>query len=202
MLREFEAFAKSPTPANFLAARAALLSRSQRPLTAEDLSRLLNLLAGGDPAAVSQAIDELPPIAALSPAVHAVAARAAEAAGSDEDCQLERFLLLTCLEAILQSGEGTEDAPYIVTCTTDERHVCEMLGLVPRSQALTNRRATALDVVECDTGVTIWFDVSGLVPLPGLKPRRRRSVDQAHAERRSKARCQAPARKRVSQTPR
>ena len=202
MLREFEAFANSPTPANFLSARAALLSQSQRPLTADDLSYLMELLDAGNPAAVSEAIIGLPAIAALSPAVHVVAARAAEAAGDQEDCELERFLLVTCLEAILQTGDGTEEAPFVVTCTMDERHVCGMLGLVPRSQALASRRGNALDVIECENGASVWFDVSGLVSLPVLGPRRKQNADHLRAERGKKSRCLAPARKRVNPTPR
>jgi hypothetical protein len=202
MLRELEAFAKSPTPTNFLSARAALLSQSQRPLSAEDISHLQALLDADEPAAVSEAIGALPPIAALSPAVHLMAARAAETAGDEQDCRLERYLLVTCLEAILQTGDGTEDSPYVVTCSMDERHVCEMLGLVPRSQALANRRGKALDVVECVSGASVWFDVSGLVSLPALEPRRKRNADHALAERRNKDRCLVPGRKRVSQTPR
>jgi len=202
MLREFEAFAKTPTASNFLSARAALLSQSPRPLTAEDLSHLEALLAAGDPASVSKAIDDLPPIAVLSPAVHLVAAEAAEAAGDDADCQLERFLLITCLEAILHTGNGTEQSPYVATCTMDERHVCEMLGLVPRSQSLVNRRGKALDAIECEDGACIWFDVSGLVSLPAAGSRHKRKMSHGYVRYRNTVQCLVPRGKRVSQTQR
>ena len=198
MSREFEAFARLPTPESFVSARAALLGQSPRPLAATDIAHLLDLLQSDGPHAVSEAIASLPAIAALSPAIHAIAAEAAAAAGDSADHELERYLLLVCLEAILNAGDGSEDSPYLVACTMDERHVCRALGVIPRSQALSNHQGRLLDVVACENGERICFDVTGLVTLPARQPRRTKSADHAVANPRRSG-CLAAGR-RVSQT--
>lgn len=200
MQREFEAFAQAPTRSSFLAAFQALLSRSRRPLAAEDFAQLLALLDAGDQAGFSQALANLPPLSALSPAVHRIAADAAQAADDQRDCQLEQYLLATCLAAILQTGDGSAASPYVVTCTMDERHVCEVLGLAPRSQALLNFRGKALDVIECAGGTNVCFDVSALVPLPAPQPPRRKKDPHSAGARRQSARCVQAREKRLSQT--
>ncbi len=195
MKRALKALAIAPSGSTFLAAYQAL-SRSSRTLAADEVSHLLALLESRERAALAAALDDLPPLSALSPAVHWISRQAARAEGNEEDALLEEFLLDACLTAILDTGNGSAESPYVVICTADERHVCQALGLEPGPQALLHDSGLALDVVQCLDGTDVWFDVSRLVPLPGLKPVRRQPA--AHSARNS-VKC-ATGRNRLSQS--
>lgn len=200
MKREFQAFAESPTRSNYLAAFHALRAQSRRSLSSEDVAHLLTLLEAGAGHEMADAIASLPPIAALSPAVHSIAAQGAKAAGDAQDWELEQFLLDTCLSAILESGNGTAESPYVVTCGMDERHVCQVLGLAPSSQALINHHGKSLDVIQCASGLSLFFDVSAAIPLPAPQPLRRGERKKSASIR--EPRCRQSRGKRLSQTPR
>lgn len=190
MQRALKAFVIAPSQTTFLAAFRDL-SRSSRAPTVADIAHLATLATAGDHSAFSAALAELPPLAALSPAVHALAALSAQGAGDDADRELEEFLLDACLTAILETGDGSAESPYLVVCTADERHICQALDLEPGPQALVNDRGLALDVVQCLDGTDVWFNVSQQVPLPGTQPLRRKS-----------AKCASRPQRRLSQTPR
>ncbi len=190
MQRALKAFAIAPSQDTFLAALQAL-SRSSGGVSGADIARLAVLAQSRDHAAFSAALAELPPLVALSPAVHALAAQSARAADDVEDAELEEFLLDACLTAILETGDGSADAPYAVVCTADERQICHALGLEPGPQALINDSGTSLDVVQCLDGTDVWFDVSRQVPLPAPQPLVRKT-----------ARCAARPRRKFSQSQR
>ena len=137
----------------------------------------------------NEALAGMSSLSALSPAVHALAAESARAAGDDADGELEEFLLAACLHAILETGDGTAEAPYLVVCTADERHVCQALDLEPGPQALINASGTSLDVVQCLDGTDVWFAVSHLAPMPEPQPLTRRA-----------AKCASRPRRRLSQS--
>src|SRR5687768_7182236 len=117
MEREFKAFVEEPSTERFLSARKALAARSPRTLSAGDFRELAHLLDERDLPGVSRALQSLPPIAALSPAVHLLAARAALLSGHEQDHALEEYLAEICLEALLGTGDGSIDRPYFVCCT-------------------------------------------------------------------------------------
>jgi hypothetical protein len=188
MQRALRAFAIAPSQTNFLVAFQAL-SRSAGLIGATDVALLGELAAAGDHAAFSAALAELPPLVALSPAVHALAAQSARTSGDAEDAELEEFLFEVCLEGILASGDGSAESPYMVVCSADEQHVCQKLALEPGPQALINCSGTALDVVQCLDGTDVWFDLSRQIPLPAPQPLARKN-----------ARCAARPRRRFSQT--
>lgn len=164
------AFVAHPSRENFLRARDELLAASPRPLDAAALDSLSLLADTGDVQGLSTALDALPPIAALVPRVHYHAALAAEARGDEQDLELEQMLLVICLRAILMTGDGSEEAPYIVSAGTDELDLLDELDLEAASKSLIHRGDGAFDVVLCEDGSEIWFDVSALVQIPAEKP--------------------------------
>ncbi len=88
MQRALKAFAIAPSQSTFLAAYQAL-SRSSGVISAADLGQLAMLAESGDRAAFSAALADFPPLVALSPAVHALAAQSARAGGDLDDAELE-----------------------------------------------------------------------------------------------------------------
>lgn len=198
MEREFKAFVEEPSTERFLSARKALAARSPRTLSAGDFRELAHLLDERDLPGVSRALQSLPPIAALSPAVHLLAARAALLAGDEQDHALEEYLAEICLEALLGTGDGSIDRPYFVCCTRDEIEVCRAQNLQPAKNALLHIGGSAIDVIECDSGEFVCFDVSALVPLPAPQARRRRK----DARPRDTAACRKSSKRPLTRTAR
>ncbi|ADB17700.1 hypothetical protein Psta_3035 [Pirellula staleyi DSM 6068] len=182
MQREFARFVEEPTRANYLAARAALLAKSPIPVDATDLAHLGAMLDAGEYDEALARLELLPPSAAISPRVHFLAAEAAEATGDDENVELERYLFVICLQAMLATGSGTSAEPYQVCHPSDEYDLLEVLELTPAAQRLEEYEGRLFDVLLCTTGREVWFDMSHRLGLPGSKkrmttpPRRRARV--------------------------
>jgi len=189
------AFVAHPSRENYLQARQELLAASSRSLDAAALDSLSLLADAGDVRGLSSSLDALPPIAALVPRVHYYAALAAEALGDEEDLELERMLLVICLRAILMSGDGSEEAPYVVCSATDELDLLSELELAADSKSLVHRGDRVFDVVHCEDGSEIWFDASAMVSIPAETP------ILSPARKESGIRCAKPkARRRLSRT--
>ncbi|MBC7854106.1 MAG: DUF4919 domain-containing protein [Pirellulaceae bacterium] len=195
MQSALRAFVAQPSRENYLAAREELLASSRRTLDAAELDSLSLLADANDVNGLTEALAHLPPIAALVPRVHYYAALAAEAKGDEQDLELERMLLVICLRAILMTGDGSEESPYVVVAASDELDLLDELDLSPASQSLVHRGDGIFDVIGCQDGSEIWFDASAMVKIPAeiptLSPARKEI-----AERRSKAK----PRRRLSRT--
>jgi hypothetical protein len=74
----------------------------------------------------------------------------------------------------LSTGDGTVDRPYLVTYVSDESDLLMATGRRGRQQRLVEGDVGCYDVVTCDDGQEVWFDVSDvyggapLVPLEEL----------------------------------
>jgi Domain of unknown function (DUF4919) len=191
MQSALRAFVAQPSRENYLAARAELLAASPRTLDAAELDSLSLLADSGDLKGLTEAIAQLPPIAALVPRVHYYAALSAEAREDEQDLELERMLLVTCLRAILMTGDGSEKEPYVVCAASDELDLLNVLDLSPASQSLVHRGDSIYDVIQCADGSDIWFDASAMLKIPAeipiLSPNRKKI-----ATRRSQAKPRRP----------
>lgn len=166
MQREFARFVEQPTRTSYLAARDALLAESPLPVDATDLAHLVAMLDAGDYEEAIARLELLPPSAAISPRVHFLAAEAAEATGDDETVELERYLFVICVQAMLATGSGTQAAPYQVCHPSDEYDLLEVLELSPAAQRLEEHDGAMYDVLLCTTGREVWFDLSHRMTSP------------------------------------
>ena len=187
------AFVAEPSRENYLAAREELLTPSSRSLCAAELDSLSLLADAGDVKGLTEALAHLPPIAALVPRVHYYGALAAEARGDEHDLELERMLLVICLRAILMTGDGSEEAPYVVCAASDELDLLDELDLAAESKSLIHRGDGAFDVVRCEDGSEIWFDVSALVQIPA-------EIPVLSSVRKASGRAKPKARRHLSRT--
>ena len=190
-----QAFVAEPSKKSYLRAREELLTASERILDATLLDPLTLLHDAGDMTGLSAALAALPPIAALTPRVHYYAALAAEARHDDDDLELERMLLVVCLRALLMTGDGSPEQPYVVSALCDENDLLESLELAPETRRLVHRGDSVFDVVTCDEGSEIWFDVSALVRIPAES-----TVATTERAKRHSSRPKAKASRRLSQT--
>lgn len=170
MHEELQTFLESPTARTYRRVREALLEEMAAGEVAATsgsaLAELADLAAAEDYAALLKLTDDLQPAWALSPRVHFYAALAAEALGESEIAEIERFTCQSCLDGILATGDGTADAPYLITYLSDEYDVLMALGLEPRSQVVVDRQGMLCDVARCADGEQVWFELSGLVHDP------------------------------------
>ncbi len=174
MHRQFTRFVDCPSRENYLAVRAAVLRLAPLPIRAAELADLVRLLDAGEHQEVLDRIDLLPPSKVLSPRVHFLAAEAAEALGDLHTGELERFLFVLCLKALLATGEGTQAAPYSICHATDEHDLLEVGGREPAAQHLVENGSRWCEIVTCGDGRQVWFDVSVLFSPPkAVRPRKR-----------------------------
>lgn len=112
---------------------------------------------------------------ALSPRFHRLAAIAAFELGDREDAELERFTADACLEGILQSGDGSDARPFLISDRADAQEVLAKLGFKSVRQSLIDNDGTLCDVFEVRTSAKstreIWFSTAGQ-STPAQKPQK------------------------------
>jgi hypothetical protein len=163
---ELQNFLEAPTARGYRRVRDALRDEAFADCPAGELAGLAALSTAGEHLAVLERYDQMQPAWSLSPRVHFYAALAADHLGDEATAELERFVFQACLEGILATGDGSAEAPYLITYLSDEYDVLTALGLAPRAQSLVDRRGLLCDVVKCVDGAEVWFELGGLVHDP------------------------------------
>lgn len=198
-----------PSRENYLAAREELFAISAEQVSPVELEKLAELLEDGAYHSLRECLAQLPPIAFLLPRVHFYAAAAAQGLGDIEDCEMEKALFSACLNALLRTGTGEPESPYIVCSTADEYDVLSALKRPPKSQMLVQGPEGPLDVIECLDGSEYWFDISALSHFtPAMKKAGQKATRQSTSSPRRATTPKSPARKttrskrQLSQIPR
>jgi hypothetical protein len=163
MHNELQAFLEHPTSRNYRKVRDAILRDPEFRCGGLEMAEVAELCQRGCFARAQVKIAELMPDWALSPRIHFYAAWAARELGDQQEAELEQFLLSSCVQGLLGSGDGSKSHPYLVSQTADVYDVLQALGQRPCRQMLVERGAGRFDVVVCDDGSEIWFDVTDLL---------------------------------------
>ena len=171
MQDDLRTFLEAPSAHTYRRVRESLLeevSTLDLPgiLSPGSLVELVELASAGKFSTLLARVDDLQPAWALSPRVHFLAAIAAEETGATEIAELERFTFQACLEGILATGDGTAEAPYLITYLSDEYDVLAALGLEPRAQVLVEQRGLLCDVARCLDGEEVWFELTDILHDP------------------------------------
>jgi len=156
----FDAFLEEPTPQNYLAARRALVTSPAYDPYAQGLSEAEELVNTRRWVDALKKISEVMPNFHLTPRIHYLASLAAEAQDDKAAVQRHTFAYERCLRGLLETGEGTEEKPYLVTRVEDEYDMLVHLEKEPAGQGLVSRNGKHFDVMRCTDGTEIWFDVS------------------------------------------
>ena len=160
---ELQAFLENPTPRNYRTVRDAILGAPDFRAGGLGLAEVAELCDRGCFEQAQAKIADLMPDWALSPRIHCYAAWAAQELGDQQEFELERFLLSTCMQGLLGSGDGSKSRPYLVSQTADVYDVLQAFARRASRQMLVESGAGRLfDVVLCDDSSEIWFDVTGL----------------------------------------
>ena len=64
------------------------------------------------------------------------------------------------IKSILASGDGSQDRPYIVNSIDEEYLILHHLNKSLQMQSLTGSSGKPMDLMECDDGTSIYFDIS------------------------------------------
>ncbi len=97
----------------------------------------------------------------LSPRWHFWQGVAALEIGDTEEAGYRRQVMQSCLKGLLETGDGTEEQPYLVTYTTDAYDIMRVLGEVSERQMLTELPdGRKCDVLTTADGEEFWFEVT------------------------------------------
>ncbi len=96
----------------------------------------------------------------LNPRIHQYLSFAWHKQGKEQNAAMEYGIAKQCLEGILSTGTGEKDRPYLVLHVEDEYDVLRHLEKKPQKQSLVRDGERDCDVLECEDGTTIWFDIS------------------------------------------
>ncbi len=165
-----ERFFSNPTKRSYLLARQVVVARSDYRPNDFVLHELHDRLQAGEFAAVLKQVAALDDQFLLSSRLFFLGAVAATELGMKVLAESYRERFRACLSGLLATGDGTARRPYQVTYLTDERDVVQALGLRSSRQKLVETRTSVLDLLECDDGSELHFDVSAL--LPNRPPRK------------------------------
>lgn len=162
-----ELFLEQPTHAHFLAARELVVNDADYRPRSSMLVELTRLWQDQSHEELLSAAAELMPAWSLCPRVHFLAGCAADAIGDAEEADLCRFLTQTCVEGLLNSGDGRRRRPWLATYPSDIQDCLASRGLSAVAQRLVEGDDALLDIVTADDGASYWFDVTEMVAAGG-----------------------------------
>lgn len=156
----FSAFLNKPGAETYLALRSAIMDMPEYDMYSNGLRTLSDMVQAKDFESVPEFTPQLMPNYLLSAPVHLLLSQAAEGRGDNDKAEMEATMARACAFALKSTGDGSKDAPYFPMQTSDEYFVCDMLGKSPTGQRLINDGGRTYDVISCDDGSEVWFDIT------------------------------------------
>ena len=156
----FFEFLQTPDREKFLAVREAVASSETYCPYSNELTQADQCIDQGKFEEARLLVGDAMANLLLSPAAHLTLAIIAKKLGDAKGAEMEGFIAATCVQGILATGDGSRDSPYFVLRTSDEYDVIGYLGKKPKSQALTGDGDRHFDLIHCEDGSELWFDIT------------------------------------------
>jgi hypothetical protein len=156
----FRQFIESPSRETFLAVRQALVDSDVYSPYSSECESAEQLIDSEQYDAARKRLGEAMPNLLLSPRAHLLLAYVAEKLGDTDAMNAERFFAIRCVEGLVSSGDGTEASPWQVLRTSDEYDVLNYRGRRMAQQALVENGGRRFDLLTCDDGSQLWFEVT------------------------------------------
>jgi len=156
----FNALVKSPTKENYLQVHKLVVASDKYDPYSADLGDAERAAKNQQPDEARAKLRQAGINVLLSPRAHMLAARLALAAGDRQAFERETAAARSCIAGILAGGDGSAEKPYPVSRVEDEYDVLRSLGKHSTKQALKMDKGKSYDVLFCDDGADIYFDVS------------------------------------------
>jgi len=156
----FAAFVKQPSKQSYLGVLAALASSEAYQPYSNDLWDIEKLVEQKQFKQAQARVDKARPGLLLSPRFHFLAARTAAGLGDAATRAAELSLFNECLRAILSTGDGSREKPYVVSMVADEYDLLRHLKKLKHSQGLIIEDENRYDRIQCQDGSEVWFDIT------------------------------------------
>lgn len=160
MKQELTNFLQDPNQETFLAIRAAILAHPGYAPYSKDLAEIEAALFAKEPEKAQALLKAAQPNVLLSPRAHLFAAVLARGRGDQDRVGMETFFANTCARGILSTGDGSEQAPYLVLRVEDVRDVVKFLEKKLVAQTSVQREQRHLEQAQTEDGLSLWFDVT------------------------------------------
>jgi hypothetical protein len=157
---EFIALVTEPTRESYLRVWEKFTSSPEYNPYSSDMEQILPLLNDGRFAEARQRIYDAMARWLLNPRIHLLASAAARGMGDEKTAEMEGFFAVRCLQGITSTGEGSREQPYLVSSVADEYDVLAHFKKSLKTQSLVEDGERVLDVLECQDGSTLCFDIT------------------------------------------
>lgn len=154
----FTAYVDAATPGNLQALQSAITSDPSFERGTPWLDRARELVQQDRHDEVIRLVMERMPGLLMCPPAHALLGHAYSRIGNRQESQRETAYATIAVEAIRQSGSGSESDPWQVLHVADEYHFLAELGLDPVSQRMIDDGGIR-DVITCSDGTERWFEL-------------------------------------------
>ncbi|WP_149498386.1 hypothetical protein [Roseiconus lacunae] len=165
MKAEFLSLIRSPSRQTYLAARTVLLRSNHFDPFSEELNEIVAAIEEKKWDDAASLITDAGPNLLLSPCAHLLMAKVCENRGEEERWEFETVTARAICDGILSTGDGSQDAPYLITRTTDEHDILGYLQKTFESQSLVHQNGKSYDKVCCAGGDELWFDITDLYAI-------------------------------------
>lgn len=166
----FLEFLQQPSPESFGKVRRLILESPHYAPYSKQLDEIDALIQEGSFERAREAVQAAMPNFLLSPRAHIYAAFLARQRGDKEAERIEGYLATLCAQAILTTGDGSEERPYLVMRVSDEYDVLRFLEKDLASPSLVTKGEKHLDRVTLTGGEVLWFDISDAYQRLHLAP--------------------------------
>lgn len=150
-------FIKNPSKENFLKLQLEVTSNEAYNPYSFEIYELENLL---DDEKFEEVIQYESINTILLPSFHFLKSYALEQMNRIEESENEYEIATSLLLAIEATGDGTKELPFIITRISDENDTLMSLAENKRSQNLIEIDNTYFDVIKCESGKEIYFDIT------------------------------------------
>ncbi|MCA9790684.1 MAG: hypothetical protein KC910_02785 [Candidatus Eremiobacteraeota bacterium] len=99
----------------------------------------------------------------LNPGLHIALGVVAEKKGDEKASDLEFYFAQKLREALLATGDGSLEHPYVVTRASEEYSIMSWLKITPRGYGMKLDKGRFLDVFETTDGG--WIHFNAAIPL-------------------------------------
>ena len=151
---------EAPNKQNYLALREFLIQSDAYQPYSRELDKAMDLFEEDKKEEardlLMRSLDNL----ILSPRAHQMLSMCHDDTGDADAAKLERDLFFACIEGILDTGDGSEDAPYVVARASDEHDVVGYLRKRFVKQSLVEKNGKYFDHLECADGTVLVFDIT------------------------------------------
>ena len=159
-LGQFSAFVESPGRESFLAVRNELMASEHYDPNSDEFELIEELIVDDRLDEAGEKLGQSMPNLILSPRAHLLNALVARMRGDSQSEQTAFKIAAACCQGIISTGNGTREAPYLVTRASDEHDVLQFLNKQYTGQSLKQDGQRRFEVVESSDGLEFWFEVT------------------------------------------